>query len=410
MRNLLTYLFLSLAVQLSGASDSILYIERAGIRLGVDLGLGGAITYLSGPGTEGNIINNFDRDRHLQLSFFSEDSGDFQSMVIEYFHGEDSLYLKTISREGPPEQVEGNCVIESFIKIEEEHVDVQCRLLNAGMGQTHHESRELELPAAYVNISYSRLLSYTGMAPYTMDKPEEILRFSENNPDWSRWQATEHWVAFLNEEGIGLGIISPEVQSYVGGFSGKVEDGDTREKAAGYCAPVLQEIVDHNLEYEYGYCLKIGSLKEIRRFAQKKRVKDVEPGYDFVDGREHFFYTRATDQGWPLEGRLKIRPQSRVIQVHSPQFFHKPGSNMTFSISGVFPEALQSARLHCLSPAGEGYIYNLDLLNDNRFHHYRIALGNSPRIPPVLNGFILEFEFKETGGLARILIDQMRFH
>ena len=45
-------------------------IENEYIKLGVNLGLGGAVTYLCEHGRE-NLINSFDWGRQVQMSFYS---------------------------------------------------------------------------------------------------------------------------------------------------------------------------------------------------------------------------------------------------------------------------------------------------------------------------------------------------
>ena len=49
--------------------DHIVYVENEHIRLGVNLALGGAITYLAAQGGK-NLINSYDWGRQVQLSFY----------------------------------------------------------------------------------------------------------------------------------------------------------------------------------------------------------------------------------------------------------------------------------------------------------------------------------------------------
>ncbi len=46
------------------------FIDNGIIRLGVDLTLGGAITFLSDSKTKENLINNYDWGRQIQMSFY----------------------------------------------------------------------------------------------------------------------------------------------------------------------------------------------------------------------------------------------------------------------------------------------------------------------------------------------------
>ena len=52
-------------------NDNIIYIHNSKIKLGVNLDLGGAITYLSETSSTENMINNYDWGRQIQMSFYS---------------------------------------------------------------------------------------------------------------------------------------------------------------------------------------------------------------------------------------------------------------------------------------------------------------------------------------------------
>ncbi len=47
------------------------YIQNAYIKVGIDLSLGGAITYIADTKKQINLINNFDWGRQVQMSFYS---------------------------------------------------------------------------------------------------------------------------------------------------------------------------------------------------------------------------------------------------------------------------------------------------------------------------------------------------
>src|SRR5437667_877729 len=53
------------------SEDRISYLDNGVIRLGVNLNLGGAITYLSKSGQGTNLINSFDWGRQIQMSHYS---------------------------------------------------------------------------------------------------------------------------------------------------------------------------------------------------------------------------------------------------------------------------------------------------------------------------------------------------
>ena len=47
------------------------YLDNGTIKLGVDLNLGGAITYLAPSGTDDNVVNNWDWGRQIQMSHYA---------------------------------------------------------------------------------------------------------------------------------------------------------------------------------------------------------------------------------------------------------------------------------------------------------------------------------------------------
>jgi hypothetical protein len=53
--------------------------------------------------------------------------------------------------------------------------------------------------------------------------------------------------------------------------------GGPNDDPTGYLAPVRQEVLDHNIVYEYRYPLVLDSLTNIRQEAYKQRPKSALP-------------------------------------------------------------------------------------------------------------------------------------
>ncbi len=70
-------LIVSLSAAAQGAASEerefsgMSYLDNGEIRVGVNLDIGGAITYLSKSGSDENIVNSFDWGRQIQMSFYS---------------------------------------------------------------------------------------------------------------------------------------------------------------------------------------------------------------------------------------------------------------------------------------------------------------------------------------------------
>ena len=70
MRRFFMVVLASAASGSNAVEPRMSYLENEEIKVGVDLNLGGAITWLSAKNGE-NRVNNFDFGRQIQLSYFS---------------------------------------------------------------------------------------------------------------------------------------------------------------------------------------------------------------------------------------------------------------------------------------------------------------------------------------------------
>lgn len=420
------FILLMMTITFVGAAqtnDNIIYIQNSKIKLGVNLDLGGAITYLSESSTEENMINNYDWGRQIQMSFYSGpkpyipesgqqphktwaslgwnpiqsgDVGGYKSKVVEYYHDKDSIYIKSIPMQWPLANEPGECSFESSIKIKDNVVYVNSRIRNNRIDKTQYAARAQELPAVYVNAPYHKLVTYKGNKPFKNDAISEIPQNSETKPKWSNWQATENWVAHLNENNFGLGIYTPNVQSYIGGFYGKKGKGGTKDMPTGYCAPVMKEILDHNIVYDYSYNLIVGNLKEIRAFSTQNKKAAKELKYSFKKDRNHIYYNGATDQGFPVKNKLVIQPQKKHISINGPRIFYPLYKNFNFYIEALFPKNTKTVNLICDSfNKKDKIIYKLPVQADNRFHHYQINLKNKKESTFFIGQLKINIEFDE---------------
>jgi len=62
---------LLLQSETAGSAENISYLDNGVIRVGVNLNLGGSITYLSKSGGSTNLVNNADWGRQIQMSHYS---------------------------------------------------------------------------------------------------------------------------------------------------------------------------------------------------------------------------------------------------------------------------------------------------------------------------------------------------
>ena len=318
------------------------YLDNGVVKIGADLGKGGAITYLSPSGTTNNVINNYDLGRQIQQSYYSGpqpydpagnlhpgwpnwpwnpiQTGDVYynpSAVLAHTNDGQTLYIKCRPKQWALNNVDGECTFESWITLNGKVVTVKNRLLNFRTDTAQQfAGRDQELPAVYTNGDLFRLVSYNGNAPFTGGA---TTVFPTKPPPWLYWRATESWAALLNTSNWGLGVYHPGAVYFVGGFAGTPGSGGTYDDPAGYISPLHQEVIDSNIEHTYTYHLILGTLTEIRDhvYAQPYR-----PTCDFVfdTDRKHWRYELTTDSGWPLVNeRVRVNLNSGDPQMWSPR-------------------------------------------------------------------------------------------
>ncbi len=253
--------------------------------------------------------------------------------------GEDSIFVSCIPMHWPLENVPGQCVYESMIKLKGNKVFATARILNNRDDRTQYPARTSELPAVYSNGTYYHLYTYTGDKPFTHDEltlvPKRHVKPGEF--PWTRFQATENWAALVNDEDIGMAVYSPVTQRFLGGFTGTEGEGSTFDIPCGYLCPIGFSVLDHNIEYEYRYVLIAGKLEEIRadiyRLAEHDRQD--KPGYDFTNSRQGWYYRNAGDTGWPVEGILDIQPSGSFCSLVGPDISFDAGNIAVLEITAA---------------------------------------------------------------------------
>jgi hypothetical protein len=140
----------------------------------------------------------------------------------------------------------------------------------------------------------------------------------DGRPHWTAFAATEHWAALVDDDEWGLGVIHPDVVRFLGGFSGKPNTGGPDDNPTGYIAPVRQEILDHNIVYEFRYTLVLDNLANIRKEAYKQRPKSAVPVYHFASDRQHWWFLNAEDTGYPIKGHLRLKVEKNDPQMYGP--------------------------------------------------------------------------------------------
>lgn len=381
------------------------YLETAEAKVGVDLNRGGAIVFLS-RGGGGNLINNFDLGRQVQLSFFSGpvpfvagdqrppphwehigwnpiqagDDHQHPSRVLDHRNDGRTLYVRTLPMQWPLNNVPGDCTFESWLRLEGPVVVARARLNNARLDKTRYPARLQELPAAYANAPYHRVVTYAGDQPFS-GAPASLAPKPTGSHPWSFWLGTEGWSALLDEHDYGLGLLTPGRVHFTGGFAGQTGPDDTHANSTGYLAGQGQEILDHNIVYEFTYELLAGSLAEIRARAATHRDASP-PAWTFAQDRQGWHYVNAHDQGWPIKDALEVRLEHDDPQLWSPYTFWLAEDAPVLVIECAFHTRQQTATVFWQrhgqkAPAASDAI-EFPIHPDGEFHRYEVPLASAP--------------------------------
>jgi hypothetical protein len=394
------------------------YLDNGHIRLGVNLDLGGAITYVSKSGSDLNLINSHDWGRQIQMSHYSGpipfapngkqplpawaglgwnpiQSGDCygnRSRVLTYRNDGKTIYVKCIPMQWPLNNEPGECTFECWITLEGETAHVRSRINNHRSDKTQYPGRDQELPAIYTNGPWYRLMTYKGDKPFTHDALSQIPAAFP----WVGWQATENWAALVNDYDEGIGIWEPGVTTIIGGFAGKPGAGGPQDDPTGYIAPLRQEILDHNISYEYRYVLIAGSLDEIRRYVYARPREHEPPSYRFNRDRAHWRYVNAVDTGWPIKGELKVLLEQGDPQMIGPTGFWSAESAPLLTLEAAFHTSQTHVEVfwkrHDTPEFSPACSLAFEAIPDGKFHTYTLDLSKSPEYRGAITGLRIDPE------------------
>ncbi len=342
------------------------YLENDRVKLGLDLAVGGAITYLSVAGKDANIVNNWDWGRQIQMSHYAgpvpfavgdkrpaehwkhlgwnpvQAGDDFRhpSKVLETKNDGKELYVKCAPMQWPLDNVTADCVFESWLTLDGPTVNVRSKITLHREDKTFHPARTQELPAVYVNAPYHRLFTCQGGRKLT-----RVTYTPTVAAPWTSWFAAECWAALVNDDDFGLGVCHPGCHTFSGGFAGKPGRGGTHDPSAGYIAPNMAEHLDHHGEYEFTYFLIVGTLADIRAEAVKRFPKPTAPNWAFAKDRQHWTLANAADAGWPITGELVVDLSRPDPQLVSPAICWPADDAPAFHISAAFRGKNAAAQL-----------------------------------------------------------------
>lgn len=344
-----------------------LRLDNGVIELGMDLTIsGGAITYLGESGIPKNYINNFDRGRQIQQSYYAGqdldrtaegqnpawspwpwnpiqvgDSFDNPAEVVEARIEGGIAYVKTIPMLWDMNNEPAECTFETWVELHDNVARVRNRLeiFRTDDIWTNVVVRDQELPAVYTITELNNLVSYLGEAPWTGAPHVEITRIIKPGAPgfpWNDWpsaeypgSAIERWAATVNDSGWGVGVFYKGTERLLGGSVGQPGQGEFSSSTM-YISPLRRMAFGKTETFEYEYDVVVGTLEEIRDHVYGRMGPEVWS-----------FETDGDPEGWSL-----------VQHGMSPSV---SGGSFTFDVTDVDP-IVQSGEVAIAAPLN-GYLH-----------------------------------------------------
>jgi hypothetical protein len=326
-------------------TDRISFIENSEIKVGINQDLGGAITWLSVPGRD-NLINNSDWGRQIQLSYYSGpkpfepngvkahpawknwswnpiQSGDVylnRAKVVELINTGTKISLTSIPMQWALNNVPGDCLFKADLTLDGPMLLIHYTLINKRADKAQYNGAHQELPAVYTVSGLSRLMTYTGDKPFTGDALTHVKNDYKKPFPWTRYLATEGWVAAVGDDDWGIGVCNPKVYNYLGGLYGSSKNWDSNDGSTMYISPVSTDVLDHNIVFEFDLALRVGKLDELRSYFTGTMSKRIPPAWNFDKDRQHWVPVNCTDAGWPIQNglRMKIAKGNKNARIQGP--------------------------------------------------------------------------------------------
>jgi len=424
-RNLGLWLALGVgALNVNGGQRSLpaprmTFLDNGQVRIGMDLALGGAVTYISSREHPGNIINSADLGRQIQMSHYSGpwpfevgdkkpnkawaglgwnpiQTGDCYmnpSKVVEHRNNGRQIYIKCIPMQWPLNNVPGDCVFETWTTLEGSIIHMRYRCTNHRSDTTAYRPCSQELPAVYTISKLWRLMAYTGSRPFTGDTLTHVTNDWRKPWPWARFVATERWAALVNDEDWGLGVFKDDSAEFNGGIYGDARSDDPKDGSTAYVAPIHIENFDYNIVYEYRTDFMVGKLSDIRRRFNKMATK-TPPAWHFARDRQHWTLRHAADQGFPLKGEWRIKFGTEKPHLESAIQCWRAESAPSLTLRLAYTGQAMALRIFWKRLDNDAYDVrrSLDLaLNpDGKFHRYDLNLASSPEYRDLVIGLAIE--------------------
>jgi len=254
------------------ATNEWLYLDNGQIRLGVKKTSGCAIGYCSLSASTNNLLNNFDRGRFVQQSYYGDPDGSFWdnkpwrwnpvqgggwrgggAKLLELTHDSRRLYAKSLGVHWASGLILPDVIMEEWITLTDRLAQVRFKLTYQGTNA--YRPAHQEIPAFFADSSLRTLVLYDGNQPWTG------APFTCCQPGWPNENRpmTENWAAYVDDQDFGIGAYVPVARRLT----------CYRFKGAGaagcsYFAPITDFAIRPGLVFQYDVYLAVGKTQTIR--------------------------------------------------------------------------------------------------------------------------------------------------
>ena len=398
------------------------YLANNEVKIGMDLDRGGAVTWLSSRIHPSNIINSHDLGRQIQMSHYSGpvpftpegkepktewrgigwnpiQTGDVfknQSKVLDHRNDGKELYIKCIPMHWPLDNVPGECTFETWTTLDGPRVNMRFRFSNNRPDKTWYPARAQELPAIYTTSEFQRLMSYTGNQPFTDGALTHITNDYKKPWPWTRSLCSERWAALVNDADYGLGVFNDECVHFDGGLHGIGGSTDPFAGPTAYVAPILSEIIDHNIIYDYQIKIMLGQLTDMRTYFNALASRQL-PSWKFSRDRQHWIVERGQDAGFPLSDQWVINSLTKQTRLVSPLVTWQATDTPIITLHAAWTGAPGALRLRwkthgqtqwveeqslSIPVIGDGVVRPLRVSLHDQFTYRGLMIGLAIDLPP----------------------------
>ncbi len=283
-------------------AEKTFFFENHRYKVGVELCWGGGLSYLEDKACPVaglvNILNSFDTGRLIQQSYYGTgeppyvrgefmgnswvynpvqggDRGNNKSKLVDARVSEHEVYVKCRPRDWGHDGGTTYSYMENWYRLDGDYLIVDNRFVDFS-GWSHPVAGQ-EVPAFYTVSYLNNYYWYDGDKPWT----DDTLSVKSDLPFWpDDWPYctfrpkegnTELWSAFVDDNGYGLGLYTPNVTRTVAGRHMYDGSKDPAAASCNYIAPLKILRLKCFKPVTYSYLITAGQLDDIRaRFKTRK--------------------------------------------------------------------------------------------------------------------------------------------